>query len=96
MGFFYIMMNIKLLLLTIGFFITGTVFSQKIECGNYIAYNGGLVSKYTILNVYEDSAAMEVYTKWQGEWLPAIGKWDNTYKPQILIQVLPGTLEVSH
>lgn len=59
-------------------------YGQKLENGIYIAFDGGLIPKYAILTIKDDSASMEIFTKWQGAWLPAIGAWDNTYKPQIL------------
>ncbi|KAA9340263.1 hypothetical protein [Adhaeribacter soli] len=59
-------------------------YGQKLENGIYIAYDGGLTPKYAILIVKGDSATMEIFTKWQGAWLPAIGAWDNSYKPQAL------------
>ena len=57
---------------------------QKLNNGIYIACNGGLIREYAILTVSDDSASMEIFTFWQGVWLPVIGAWNNTYKPQLL------------
>ena len=65
-------------------FLSEITFAQKPGNGLYISYKGGLLPKYAILTVMEDSASMEIFTRWQGAWLPAIGAWDTGYKPQIL------------
>ena len=59
-------------------------FGQKIENGTYKAYKGGILQKYVILNIDNDSASFEAFSKWQGSWLPIIGGWDSTYKAQNL------------
>jgi len=68
-------------------------FCQKIENGTYIAYKGGILQKYVILTVNNDSASLEAFSKWQGSWLPIIGAWDSTYKAQNLIHIVEYSLK---
>lgn len=82
----------KVVLIIISLLFIGNIHAQNIEKGLYISYNGGIIPKYAILTVEEDSASLEVFTKWQGAWLPAIGSWDNSYEPQKLIRSADGSL----
>lgn len=78
------------------YIITGlntSVSSQNIENGIYISYKGGIIPKYAILKVNDDSIKMEIFTRWQGAWLPAIGSWDATYSPQILKHTAENLIE---
>ena len=81
-------------LISLLFFICllNTALEQKIENGLYISFKGGIIPKYAILTVEQDTSKLEIFTRWQGEWLPAIGAWDDSYQPQILIQNESGTL----
>lgn len=83
---------LKVVLLIISLLFIGNIHAQNIENGLYIAYKGGIIPKYAILTVEEDSASLEVFTKWQGAWLPSIGAWDNSYEPQKLIRNTDGSL----
>jgi hypothetical protein len=82
----------KLALIIFSFCLLATAFGQNLDKGIYISHRGGIIPKYAILTVHEDSAQLEVFTKWQGEWLPAIGSWDNTYEPQMLNKNENGSL----
>jgi hypothetical protein len=75
---------LKIVLIIFSFCLLGNLLGQNIEKGTYISFNGGVIPKYAILTVDEDSSQLEVFTKWQGEWLPAIGSQDNSYRPQKL------------
>lgn len=83
---------LKSILVIFSFCLLNTVIGQNIENGLYISFKGGIIPKYAILTVEQDTTYLEVFTKWQGEWLPAIGAWDNSYQPQILIKNETGTL----
>lgn len=77
---------VKVVLIIISIFFNGNIYGQNIEKGLYISFNGGIIPKYAILIVEEDSANLEVFTRWQGAWLPAIGSWNNSYEPQKLVR----------
>jgi hypothetical protein len=83
---------LKIVLVIFSFCLFNTITAQNIENGTYISFKGGIIPKYAILTVDNDSAKLEVFTRWQGEWLPAIGAWDNSYQPQMLIKNKIGTL----
>lgn len=83
---------IKGALIIVSVCLISLVNAQNIENGIYISFKGGVVPKYAILTVKNDSANVEVYTKWQGEWLPAVGTWNKSYKPQRLFKNENGTL----
>jgi hypothetical protein len=83
---------IRVMLIIFSFFLSVIAIGQSIENGIYISFKGGLIPKYAILTVEKDSAKLEVFTKWQGEWLPAIGAWDSSYQPQILHRNENGSL----
>jgi hypothetical protein len=83
---------LKVILIIFSLSLLNTSTRQSIENGLYISYKGGFIPKYAILTIEQDSSKLEVFTKWQGEWLPAIGDWDNSYQPQILIKNENGTL----
>tara|TARA_B110000459_G_C16202296_1_gene312771 strand:+ start:115 stop:540 length:426 start_codon:yes stop_codon:yes gene_type:complete len=78
------MTKLKPIILLVLICFSGSLFSQNIANGTYISHKGGIIPKYAILTVNNDSATLEIFTKWQGAWLPAIGSWDNSYRPQIL------------
>lgn len=82
----------KVILLICSFCLFHTVLGQNIEDGLYISFKGGIIPKYAILTVEKDTTNLEVFTRWQGIWLPAIGAWDNTYQQQLLIKNENGTL----
>ena len=67
-----------------------TVFGQTIENGTYIASKGLLFPSYAILTIEEDTATLEVFTRWQGVWLEAIGERDQTYQAQKAIKSTNG------
>jgi hypothetical protein len=69
---------------------------QQIEDGTYIGFNGGLIPKYAILTVNQDSIEFKIFTRWQGAWLPGIGTWDRNYEPQHLKRVSSVKLESSN
>ncbi|MEQ9169470.1 MAG: hypothetical protein RIE55_00430 [Marinoscillum sp.] len=69
---------------------------QQIQDGTYIGFNGGLIPKYAILTVNQDSIELEIFTKWQGAWLPCIGTWDENYEPQHLERITATKLENSN
>ena len=83
---------LKVVLVIFSFCLLNTALWQNIENGLYISFKGGIIPKYAILTIEQDTAKLEVFTRWQGEWLPAIGAWDNTYLPQMLIKNENGTL----
>lgn len=83
---------LKVVLVIFSFCLLNTALGQNIENGIYISFKGGIIPKYAILTIEQDTAKLEVFTRWQGEWLPAIGEWDNTYLPQMLIKNENGTL----
>ncbi len=59
--------------------------THTIEPGLYIAKKGGVITKYAILEVQGDSATFESFIMWQGQWVPAIGTWDENYTSQKLV-----------
>lgn len=61
--------------------------AQEISDGLYIGHRGGIIPKYIIMEVDGDSVTFEMFTRWQGSWLPCIGKWSTDYEPQILERV---------
>lgn len=75
---------LRVVLAIVSFCVLSTLTAQTIENGIYISFKKGIIPKYAILTVENDSTQIEVFTRWQGEWLPAIGKWDHTYQPQML------------
>lgn len=76
----------KLLILFCSLFLLNSAISQNIEIGTYISYKRGLLApKYAILFVHEDSSQFEMFTHWQGAWIPAIGASKDGYQPQTLI-----------
>jgi len=83
---------LKAILVIFSFCLLNSAIGQSIENGLYISYKGGIIPKYAILTIELDTSKLEVFTKWQGEWLPAIGEWDNSYQPQMLIKNENGTL----
>ncbi len=83
---------LKITLLIFSFCILNISLEQKIENGLYISFKGGIIPKYTILTVEQNTSQLEVFTRWQGAWLPAIGAWDDSYLPQLLMRNESGTL----
>lgn len=67
-----------------------TVFGQTIENGTYIASKGLLFPSYAILTVEEDTATLEVFTRWQGVWLTATGERDQSYQAEKAIKSTNG------
>lgn len=78
-------------LLTCAIALFTTTFGQTIENGTYIASKGLLFPSYAILTVDEDTATLEVFTRWQGVWLTAIDERDQTYQAQKAIKSTNGT-----
>jgi len=58
--------------------------AQEISEGTYTGYRGGIIPKYIIMVVNGDCAQFEMFTRWQGVWLPCIGEWNASYEPQLL------------
>ena len=83
---------LRLILLISSFSLSIACLSQKIDDGTYISHRIGIVPKYTILVVSKDSTTLEIFTKWQGWWLPAIGNADSSYHAQILNSKDDGSL----
>lgn len=77
-------------LLTCAIALFTTAFGQTIENGTYIASKGLLFPSYAILTVDEDTATLEVFTRWQGVWLTAIDERDQTYQAQKAIKSTNG------
>lgn len=86
----------KLIPLIFSFCLLCTAFGQPIEKGTYISYNGGIIPKYAILKVDEDSSRLEVFIRWQGEWLtawlPVQRELNDSFHAQLLITNPNGTL----
>ncbi len=59
-------------------------YTQEITDGLYTGFHGGLIPKYIIMEVKGDTAELEMFTRWQGAWLPCIGEWTVNYQPQQL------------
>jgi len=78
-----------IMMLTISILLCGSMKAQEFVNGNYVAFAGGIIPKYAILSVNGDTATFELFTKWQGAWLPAIGSWDSEYDPQYLVKTGP-------
>lgn len=78
-------------LLTCAILLFTTAFGQTIENGTYIASKGLLFPSYAILIVEDDTATLEVLTRWQGVWLTAIGERDQSYQAQKAIKSTNGT-----
>ena len=72
--------------------VSVVVHAQEISNGTYIGHKRGVVPKYIIMEVNDDSIILEMFTRWQGSWLPCIGSWDEAYKPQLLQSNANGTL----
>ena len=58
--------------------------AQEIADGTYIGHRGGIIPKYIIMVVNGDIVQFEMFTRWQGSWLPCIGEWNGSYEPQLL------------
>ena len=66
---------------------TSSVIAQKPEEGLYVSVSnkGGIANTYSILQISKEVATLEVFTKWGGSWIPALGSWDKNYEPQYLM-----------
>ena len=44
--------------------------AQEISNGTYIGHKLGLVPKYMMLEVNDDTINFEIFARWQGSWVP--------------------------
>jgi len=44
------------------------------------------------MEVIGDSVNFEMFTRWQGSWLPCVGEWTDSYAPQVLMRNEDGSL----
>lgn len=75
---FFLLTTSTLLLICVS-----SALGQEWEEGKYVALKKGIIPKYIMVEIQGDSAICEVFTKWQGSWLPMVGSWEN-YEPERL------------